>query len=122
MSETYKGVFVSSLAKKHVISTFIKIYAGKPREKIDKTWAVYIVSSGKKAPLSNRIWIMGLDKINKPAADGKEINKENSSERFWAMFISTLFSFLIAFDKLGSKTTPMAIPNIAKGNWFKRSA
>ena len=33
--EMYKGVFVSSLAKKHVTKTFIKIYAGNPTEKIE---------------------------------------------------------------------------------------
>ena len=40
------------------------------------------VSSGTKAPLSNRVCIIGLERINNPAADGKEINRENSKERF----------------------------------------
>ena len=40
VKEIYKGVLVSSLAKKHVTKTLIKIYAGKPSEKNDKTLAV----------------------------------------------------------------------------------
>ena len=36
------------------------------------------MSTGRNSPLSKRILIIGLDKINKPAAEGKEINKQNS--------------------------------------------
>ena len=38
--EAYRGVLVSSLAKKHVTKILIKIYAGKPRAKIDNTFDV----------------------------------------------------------------------------------
>ena len=66
--------------------------------------------------------MIGKEKIYKPAAEGNEINKLNSSDRFCVVRISSLLFFLIALDKVGNSTMPMAIPKIARGNWFKRSA
>ena len=55
-------------------------------------------------------------------ADGKEINNENSIDLFWILFVVSWSDCLIAFDKLGKRTMPSAIPNIASGNWLRRSA
>ena len=65
---------------------------------------------------------MGSAKINNPMADGKEINSENSIDLFWILFVVSWSDWLIAFDKLGKRTIPSAIPNIASGNWLRRSA
>ena len=65
---------------------------------------------------------MGKDKIYKPIDEGIDINKANSKDLFWSLVAISLLLDLIAFDKFGSNTTPSAIPNIAKGNWFNLSA
>ena len=65
---------------------------------------------------------MGSAKINNPMADGKEINNENSIDLFWILFVVSWSDCLIAFDKLGKRTIPSAIPKMASGNWLRRSA
>ena len=120
--ETYKGVLVSSRAKKQTIKTLINTYAGRPSAKYARTLEVYRVSSWVKAPRSNNIWTIGKDKTYKPMAEGIDINKANSKDLFWSLLVISLSLDLIAFDKLGSNTTPSAIPKIAKGNWFNLSA
>ena len=64
-------------------------------------------------------WLFATEKSQgdfKPIAEGIDISKANSKELFWSFFVISLSLDLIDFDRLGSKTTPKAIPNIANGN------
>ena len=61
---------------------------------------------------------MGNAKTYKPIAEGIDISKANSKELFWSFLVISLSLNLIDFDKLGSKTTPNAIPNIATFPFF----
>ena len=45
-----------------------------------------------------------------------DIINANSKDLFCKLLTLSLLSALITLDKLGSNTTPNAIPNIAKGN------
>ena len=68
-------------------------------------------------PYPNNAEIISSGAINKAIDAGRLRNKLNSRALFWIKSIFFLFFLLICFDNCGSKTTPIAIPAIAKLIW-----